>query len=127
MLSDEYIIGENVIPLIDPDKIKGGRRNNIKIHIPLISIDNIGKKMSPSADKQTQKSRKQATEHKKERRKSERHRENEHERWLIFRTTLAPNIRLREQFIYDETGVLSVSSGFIGDKRRVDLPIIDID
>jgi hypothetical protein len=127
MLSNEYVIGENVIPLIDPDKIKGGRKNNIKVHIPLISIDNIGKKISSSAGKYTKKDRRQTTEHKKEHRKSNRNRENEHERWLIFRTTLAPNIRLREQFIYDKTGVLSVSSGFIGDKRRVNLPIIDID
>lgn len=133
MLSNEYIIGENVIPLIDPDKIKG-RRNTIKVHVPLINLDEIGKKVSLVATKRAKKNKKQTTEHTKELRKTKAHREHTHERtsktnhdWLIFRTTLAPNIRLTEHFIYDDTGILAVSSGFTGDRRRISLPVIVID
>ena len=116
-------IGEDVIPLIDTVEIKQ-RRGSIKTNIPLIGLDEIGKKTSLAAH--PKKNKKQTTKHIKER-ETDEHREHSHERWLIFRTTLAPNIRLLEQFIYDDTGVLEVSSRFIGDKRRINLPIIDID
>ena len=118
-----------MIPLIDPDVVIKGR-GAIKVNIQLMDLDEIGKNISLAVTKHV---KKQTTERTKQRSKtSERkgHRDrtsNTNHDWLIFRTTLAPNIRLTEHFIYDETGILSVSSGFVGDKRRINLPVIEID
>ena len=127
------MIGENVIPLIDPDEIIKSKVA-IKVNIPLIGLDEIGKKISLAVIKRTKKNKKRTVEYTAVHHNSSqlklitnRKTDDHHERWLIFRTTLAPNIRLKEQFIYDETGILSVSSSFIGDKRRVTLLVIDID
>lgn len=121
---------------------KSDKEDVIKIDITLIGLDEIEKKkltatkhINKSQTAITEKNKKQTIKKTKtdvlkqvSKTKTDVHkRTNKTNDWLTFRTTLAPNIRLQEQFVYDKTGILTVRSGFMGDKRRINLPVVKIE